>query len=82
MKIFVFTSAYAPCDEYLAIADVEVFTSIENAKARLKKERDSFLKCNEDGDSWYITCETDTYCHLWDRNSEDESVMTIEERDI
>lgn len=82
MKVYVFTRVYAPVDEYVEITDVEVFTSIEDAKARLKKERDSYLRCNEDGDSWHITYETDTYCHLWDRNSEEESVMTIEEHDI
>lgn len=82
MKVYVFTRADAPVDEYLDITDVEVFTSFEDAKARLKKERDLHLNDPEDGEKWHITFETDTYCHLIYGLNEEESLMTIEERDI
>lgn len=82
MKVYVFTRAYAPCDEYLDITDVEVFTSIEDAKARLKRERDMHLNDPEDGEHWQITWDEPTYCHLIYDGNEEESLMTIEERDI
>jgi hypothetical protein len=81
MKVYVYTESWYTPDEYVGIADVQVFKYKADALSYLAMKRDDFL--NYPDDEWVCDWgdkDGSTFAHLSAGN--DDVVMSVTERDI